>query len=100
MKGQCGRARAAALTENEGENEMSRIAKAAGVALGTSAVVLSGAGLAMADAGAEAKAVGSPGVLSGNVVQVPVHVPVNVCGNTVNIIALLNPAFGNECVND
>ncbi|MEU9183286.1 chaplin [Streptomyces sp. NPDC048484] len=78
---------------------MSRIAKAAGVALGTSAVVLSGAGLAMADAGAEGKAVGSPGVASGNVIQVPVHVPVNVCGNTVNVIALLNPAFGNECAN-
>ncbi|GLW02319.1 hypothetical protein Slala05_59490 [Streptomyces lavendulae subsp. lavendulae] len=37
--------------------------------------------------------------LSGNLVQVPVHVPVNVCGNTVNVIALLNPAFGNTCVN-
>ncbi|MFF0017550.1 chaplin ChpD [Streptomyces sp. NPDC005374] len=55
---------------------------------------------AFADAGAEAAAIGSPGVLSGNVVQVPIHVPVNVCGNTVNVIALLNPAFGNHCVND
>jgi hypothetical protein len=27
-------------------------------------------------------------------------VPVNVCGNTVNIIGLLNPAFGNKCFND
>ncbi|MGW7178946.1 chaplin family protein, partial [Streptomyces xanthophaeus] len=24
---------------------------------------------------------------------------VNVCGNTVNVIGLLNPAFGNTCVN-
>ncbi|MCJ1679071.1 chaplin [Streptomyces sp. APSN-46.1] len=55
---------------------------------------------AMADADAAGKAVASPGVLSGNLVQVPVHVPVNVCGNTVNIIALLNPAFGNTCVNN
>ncbi|MFJ2769372.1 chaplin [Streptomyces sp. NPDC087300] len=55
---------------------------------------------AFADSGAEAAASNSPGVLSGNVVQVPVHVPVNVCGNSVNVIALLNPAFGNECVND
>ncbi|MFI5983959.1 chaplin [Streptomyces sp. NPDC051555] len=54
---------------------------------------------AMADANAEGKAVGSPGVLSGNVLQVPVHIPVNVCGNTVNVIALLNPAFGSTCVN-
>ncbi|MEU8435266.1 chaplin [Streptomyces sp. NPDC029216] len=55
---------------------------------------------AMADAGAEGIAKDSPGVLSGNLVQVPVHVPVNVCGNTVNVIALLNPAFGNICVNN
>ncbi|MFD5629316.1 MULTISPECIES: chaplin [unclassified Streptomyces] len=55
---------------------------------------------AFADAGAEGAAVGSPGVLSGNVVQVPIHVPVNVCGNSINVIALLNPAFGNTCVND
>ncbi|KUN28088.1 hypothetical protein AQJ23_09300 [Streptomyces antibioticus] len=78
---------------------MSRIAKAAGVALGAGAVALSGAGLAMADAGAHGEAVGSPGVLSGNLVQVPVHVPVNVCGNTANLIGLLNPAFGNTCAN-
>ncbi|MDO0927655.1 chaplin [Streptomyces sp. TG1A-8] len=79
---------------------MSRIAKAAAVALGTGAVLIGGAGLALADAGAEGAAVGSPGVLSGNVVQVPVHIPVNVCGNTVNVVGLLNPAAGNVCVND
>ncbi|MEU0223752.1 chaplin [Streptomyces sp. NPDC006284] len=78
---------------------MSRIAKAAGVVLGAGAVVLSGTGLAMADAGAEGAAIGSPGVLSGNVVQVPVNVPINVCGNTINVIGLLNPAFGNACEN-
>ncbi|MCW5251763.1 chaplin [Streptomyces sp. SHP 1-2] len=78
---------------------MSRIAKAAGVALGAGAVVLSGTGLAMADAGAEGAAVGSPGVLSGNVVQVPVNIPVNLCGNTIDVIGVLNPAFGNTCVN-
>ena len=55
---------------------------------------------AFADAGAQGTAIGSPGLLSGNVVQVPVHVPINVCGNTVNIIALLNPTLGNECSND
>ncbi|KJK41705.1 chaplin [Streptomyces variegatus] len=79
---------------------MSRIAKVGAVALGTSAVVLSGAGLAAADAGAKGAAIGSPGVLSGNVVQVPVHVPINVCGNTVNVVGLLNPAVGNECKNE
>ncbi|ARP70284.1 chaplin [Streptomyces pluripotens] len=78
---------------------MSRIAKAAAVALGTGAVVISGAGLALADAGAQGAAAGSPGVLSGNLIQVPVNVPINVCGNTVDVIGLLNPAFGNTCVN-
>ncbi|KOG29066.1 chaplin [Streptomyces resistomycificus] len=55
---------------------------------------------AFADSGAQGVAIGSPGVLSGNVVQVPIHIPVNVCGNTVNVIGLLNPAVGNQCVND
>ncbi|MFE3249238.1 chaplin [Streptomyces sp. NPDC059209] len=54
---------------------------------------------AMADAGAEGAAVGSPGLLSGNVVQIPVHVPVNACGNSIGIISLLNPTFGNTCIN-
>ncbi|WP_335934856.1 chaplin [Streptomyces sp. PTD5-9] len=63
------------------------------------AAVLAGAGAAAADSGAEGAAIGSPGVLSGNVVQIPVHVPINVCGNSVSVIGLLNPAFGNVCVN-
>lgn len=54
---------------------------------------------AFADAGAQGAAIGSPGVLSGNLVQIPVHVPINVCGNTVNVIGLLNPAIGNTCAN-
>ncbi|MFF3447346.1 chaplin [Streptomyces sp. NPDC002667] len=78
---------------------MSRIAKAAAVVVGTGAVALSGAGMAMADAGAQGAAVGSPGVLSGNVIQAPINVPVNVCGNTIDVVGLLNPAFGNTCVN-
>ncbi|MFF1914567.1 chaplin [Streptomyces sp. NPDC058239] len=44
-------------------------------------------------------ATGSPGLLSGNVVQAPVSIPVNACGNTVNVIGVLNPAAGNACVN-
>ncbi len=42
---------------------------------------------------------GSPGVLSGNIVQVPVHIPVNICGNSIAVIGILNPAAGNTCVN-
>jgi LPXTG-motif cell wall-anchored protein len=55
---------------------------------------------AHADSTAEGAAAGSPGVISGNTVQLPVHVPVNVCGNTVNVVGLLNPAAGNTCVNE
>ncbi|AQT71758.1 MULTISPECIES: chaplin ChpH [Streptomyces] len=73
--------------------------KVVAAAAATGGLVLAGAGMAVADAGAQGAAIGSPGVLSGNVVQVPVHIPVNVCGNTVSIIGLLNPAFGNTCVN-
>ncbi|MFF4475032.1 chaplin [Streptomyces sp. NPDC001599] len=50
-------------------------------------------------AGAEGSAAGSPGLISGNTVQLPVHVPVDVCGNTVNVVGLLNPAAGNGCAN-
>ncbi|MEU6122145.1 chaplin, partial [Streptomyces sp. NPDC047123] len=39
----------------------------------------------------------SPGVLAGNDVQVPLHVPVNVCGNGVGVVALLSGVFGNHC---
>ena len=41
----------------------------------------------------------TPGVLSGNPIQVPIDIPINICGNTVNVIGLLNPAFGNTCTN-
>ncbi|MFI1360090.1 chaplin family protein [Streptomyces sp. NPDC020898] len=66
----------------------------AGVAAGASA------GAAVADADAHGVTAKSPGVGSGNLGQVPVHVPVNVVGNTANLIGALNPAFGNKGVND
>ncbi|MER5874083.1 chaplin [Streptomyces sp. NPDC002044] len=78
---------------------MSRVWKSAGLALAAGLVVLGGASAASADSVAEGVAIGSPGVLSGNVVQIPVHIPINVCGNSVNVIGLLNPALGNTCVN-
>ena len=78
---------------------MSRIAKAVVLTVGAAAAVAGAAGVAAADSIAEGAAVKSPGVGSGNVVQVPVHIPVNVCGNTVSVIGALNPTFGNACVN-
>ncbi|MFD4511288.1 chaplin [Streptomyces sp. NPDC058457] len=68
-------------------------------------LVLAGTTAAYADdhggggATAHAAAIGSPGVLSGNVVQVPINIPINVCGNSINVIALLNPTGGNVCIN-
>jgi hypothetical protein len=75
------------------------IKKIVAAAVATGGLVLAGAGMAVADSGAQGAAVGSPGVLSGNVIQVPIHIPVNACGNTVSVIGLLNPAFGNTCIN-
>ncbi|MFF9984644.1 chaplin [Streptomyces erythrochromogenes] len=78
---------------------MVRVRRVVAVALAAGAVVVGGASMASADAGAQGVAAFSPGVGSGNLIQVPIHVPVNACGNTVSIIGLLNPAFGNTCVN-
>ncbi|MER7822555.1 MULTISPECIES: chaplin [unclassified Streptomyces] len=78
---------------------MSRVLKNAALVLAAGAVVVGGASMASADAGAQGAAIGSPGVLSGNLIQVPIHIPVNACGNTVSVIGLLNPSFGNTCVN-
>ncbi|OKJ17084.1 chaplin [Kitasatospora sp. CB01950] len=75
------------------------IKKAAAVGAAVVGIVAAGAGSAMASSEAEGVAAGSPGVISGNQIQVPVHVPVNLCGNSIDIIGLLNPAFGNTCVN-
>ncbi|SFF16007.1 Small secreted domain [Actinacidiphila alni] len=74
--------------------------KAATITLVAGGLVAAGTGVASAS-GADAcgTAVKSPGVASGNLVQVPVHVPVNISGNSVNVIGLLNPAFGNAAVN-
>ncbi|MFF1700012.1 chaplin [Streptomyces sp. NPDC058257] len=76
-----------------------RIRTAFAAAALAATAVLGGAGAAIADAGAEGAAVGSPGVLSGNNIQVPVHVPVNACGLGVNVVGLLNPTTGNTCAN-
>lgn len=79
---------------------MSRILKNVSLLIAVGAAsILGGAGAASADSDAQAVAAHSPGVLSGNVIQLPIHVPVNACGNTVSVIGLLNPAFGNSCVN-
>ncbi len=79
---------------------MKDIRKALVLAGAAAALVLGSAGVAGASAEAEGVAFGSPGILSGNVIQVPIHIPINVCGNSVNLIGALNPAAGNVCINE
>ncbi|MEG3628726.1 chaplin [Streptomyces poriticola] len=68
-------------------------------AAATGVLSLYGGSTALADTQADGAAKNSPGVASGNTLQAPVDVPVNACGNTVDVIAALNPAFGNACAN-
>ncbi|MER6981987.1 chaplin [Streptomyces carpinensis] len=69
----------------------------------TAAAVLAGAalmtcaGTAAADAGAQGTASNSGGLLSGNVIQVPVDLGLNVCGDSIDVIGLFNPAGGSGC---
>ncbi|KJK57315.1 chaplin [Saccharothrix sp. ST-888] len=78
---------------------MKDIRRALVLAGAAGALVLGSAGAASASANATGEATNSPGVLSGNVVQIPINIPINICGNTVNLIGLLNPASGNSCAN-
>ncbi|WP_229870243.1 chaplin [Streptomyces phaeofaciens] len=54
---------------------------------------------AFADSTATGTTADSPGVVSGNGIQLPVHLPVNLCGNTVSVVGALNPTVGNACAN-
>ncbi|WP_279351163.1 chaplin [Streptomyces endophytica] len=79
---------------------MKNIKRVAAVTMMASGLALAGAGIASAHTPqAQGAAVQSPGIGSGNLVQAPVKVPVNVCGNTISVVGLLNPNFGNPCVN-
>ncbi|MFE4970063.1 chaplin [Streptomyces sp. NPDC056660] len=82
------------MTAEKGKFMKKTAAVAAGAILALGAAVP-----AFADSGAEGAAVASPGFISGNEIQVPIHIPINLCGNTINIIAALNPAFHNVCLN-
>jgi hypothetical protein len=55
---------------------------------------------AYADSAADGAAADSPGLVSGNAIRLPVHVPVDACGSTVGVVGLLNPAAGNSCTED
>ncbi|MEU2394425.1 chaplin [Streptomyces sp. NPDC007369] len=81
---------------------MKNTKKATAITLIAGGLLAAGAGVSSAHgSGASAcgEAVGSPGVASGNLVQAPVHVPVNAVGNTVTVVGLLNGVWGNTGVN-
>ena len=60
-------------------------------------------GLGMASAHADTTATGetthSPGIGSGNLIQLPVNAPINVCGNQLDVIGILDSVTGNSCSN-
>jgi hypothetical protein len=85
------------VSSPEGREPMRQAYRKALATVMLSGGVLTVAGHAHADSNAEGGAAGSPGVLAGNAAQVPVNVPVMACGNTVNVVGLLNPAMGNSC---
>ena len=80
-------------------NSIAKKAALAVVAAGLAAGASAGAASATPGADADGVAANTPGVGSGNLVQAPVHVPVNVTGNSVNVIGALNPTFGNASAN-
>ncbi|MDX3760449.1 chaplin [Streptomyces mirabilis] len=73
-----------------------RLMAAAGLA---GVALLATAGTAAADPNPVGVAANSPGVLSGNVIQIPLDLGLNLCGNSLDLLSLLNPATGNTCTN-
>ncbi|HEV7628983.1 MAG TPA: chaplin [Streptomyces sp.] len=72
------------------------IKKVAAVAAAAGGLVFAGAGMAVADQGVQGSASGA-GLVSGNSVQAPISIPIDVCGNTVSVIGVMNPASGSAC---
>ncbi|GAA2277354.1 small membrane protein [Streptomyces ruber] len=77
---------------------MKNLKQAAAVTLLAGGLVTAVAGPASASSGADGATVHSPGVLAGNLVQVPVHIPVNVVGNGIKVVGVMNPSFGEKGV--
>ncbi|GAA1013801.1 putative secreted protein [Streptomyces sp. F-3] len=79
---------------------MSRITKGLVLTSVAASAVVAGAGVASAESHAAGSALNSPGTVSGNVAQIPAHIPVNACGNTASVLGTMSPAAGNACVID
>lgn len=67
----------------------------------TGGVLVTGLGMstAHADTAATGATTNSPGIGSGNLIQVPINAPINICGNQVDVIGLLNTDHGSFCAN-
>lgn len=78
---------------------MKRVTRNGLIATAAASGALAVAMPAHADSDANGTAAGSPGLISGNTIQLPVHIPVDACGNTVTVAGLLNSAAGNACAN-
>ncbi|MEU9287395.1 chaplin [Streptomyces sp. NPDC048275] len=79
---------------------MKRVARNGLIAVAAASGALAVTMPAHADSTVDGGTAGSPGMISGNTIELPGHVPVNVCGNTVNVVGLLNAAAGNSCANE
>lgn len=73
------------------------IERVAVVAAVIGGLTLAGAGVAAADQDVWGVAGDSSGAVTGNSVQVPVNVPVDVCGNTVSVAGDWNVADSGTC---
>lgn len=78
---------------------MIKLKKAVALTVATGGLLAAGAGMASAESVSQGHATNSPGIGSGNNVQVPVHVPVNATGNHIGVVSILSPVFGNSSVN-
>jgi hypothetical protein len=78
---------------------MNTVKKAVFITAAAGGILAAGMGAASAGAGADGAAVNSPGVASGNNIEAPIHIPINICGNSVDVVGVLNPTFGNQCYN-
>ncbi|WP_028801461.1 chaplin [Streptomyces sp. 142MFCol3.1] len=77
-----------------------RIRLMAAAGLATVALVATAGTAAADDPDPVGVAANSPGLLSGNVIQIPVDLGLNLCGDSIDVLSLLNPATNNTCTAD
>jgi hypothetical protein len=76
---------------------MVKTKKALAVAAVTVGIMCTGVGAASANSGTTGSTTNSGGVLSGDVIQIPIDIGTNICGNSINVIGIGNWVFGNAC---